>query len=275
MLHNVYLLKVVILDIKMLSKTENEMSILVEGIPVSLASAIRRAMMSEVPTMAIDSVDFKKNGSALNDEVISNRLGQVPLTFDKKAYNIKDECDNCKGKGCSRCQVDLVLKKKGPGVVYSGDLKSTSKDVQPVFDKIPITELFNPGEEVEFTATAILSTGRKHAKWQGAVVGYKNLASIKIDGDLPGKKEYVDSCPVNVFDLKGGKVVAARPINCILCMNCVDASDGRIRVEPVKESFVFNIETVSGLGVDDVLKGALYVLDAKLDEFAKTAKKLA
>jgi DNA-directed RNA polymerase subunit D len=159
------------MKIEILEKNDSEIKFSVQGITPAFANFLRRAMISEVPTMAIEWVDFKKNDSVLPDEVLANRLGQIPLTFDKKAYNLPSEC-KCEGKGCSRCQVELVLKKKGPGMVYSGDLKSKDKSVQPVFDKIPIVELFE-GEELQFEAIAQLGLGRDHVKWQAAVVGYK------------------------------------------------------------------------------------------------------
>jgi len=80
--------------------------------------------------------------------------------------------------------VKFVLKKKGPGMVYSGDLKSKAKDVQPVFDKMPIVELFEE-ENLEFEATAQLGLGREHIKWQGGIVGYKN----KTVKEVPKKEE--------------------------------------------------------------------------------------
>jgi DNA-directed RNA polymerase subunit D len=160
------------MKIKILKKNKDEMSFVAEEINHDFANELRRIMISEIATMAIEFVDFKKNDSALPDELIANRLGQTPLTFDQKAYNMPDDC-TCKGKGCSRCQVELVLKKKGLGMVYSGDLKSKAKDVQPVFDKIPIVELFEPNDEIQFEAIAQLGNGRMHAKWQAAVVGYK------------------------------------------------------------------------------------------------------
>ncbi|MBI4894835.1 MAG: hypothetical protein HY833_03835, partial [Candidatus Aenigmarchaeota archaeon] len=104
-------------------------------------------------------------------EVVANRMGMIPLTFDEKTYIMKKDC-KCEGKGCSNCQVSLVLKKKGPAIVYSGDMKTTDKSVLPVYDRIPITELFE-GQSIELEATAQLGVGREHAKWQGAVVGYK------------------------------------------------------------------------------------------------------
>jgi len=160
------------MKVEVLSKNGQEIKFAVKEINIAFANELRRIMMSEVPTMAVEFVDFKKNDSAIPDELIANRIGLIPLTFDRKAYNFNKTCGNCKGKGCSRCQVELVLKKKGPAVVYSGDMKSKTKDVQPVFDKIPIVELFE-GEELQLEAIAQLGTAREHAKWQAAVVGYK------------------------------------------------------------------------------------------------------
>jgi len=160
------------MKIQVLEKTDSEIKFLLEGVTTGFANELRRIMMMEIPTMAIEWIDFKKNDSVLNDEIIANRLGQIPLTFDRKAYNLPNAC-KCEGNGCSLCQVKLVLKKKGPSMVYSSDLKSRAKDVQPVFDKIPIVELFE-NQSLEFEATAQLGLGKDHIKWQGAVVGYKN-----------------------------------------------------------------------------------------------------
>jgi len=165
------------MKVEVLSHKGAEMKFSVEGVKPSFASALRRIMISEIPTMAIETIDFKKNDSALPDEVVANRMGLIPLTFDEKAYNLPKDC-KCEGKGCSRCQVTIVLKKRGPAVVYSGDMKSTDKSVRPVYDKIPITELFE-GQEITLEATAQLGTGREHAKWQGAVVGYKTVEDKK------------------------------------------------------------------------------------------------
>ena len=160
------------MDIKISNKTENEISFSADGINPAFANELRRIMVSEIPTLAIAYVEFKKNDSALVDEVLTNRLGQIPFTFKRGELNLQEECPSCKGKGCSNCQVKVLLKVKGPGVVYSGELKTGDKDIQPVSDKIAIVELFE-GDELQFEATAKLGMGRQHAKWQGAVVGYK------------------------------------------------------------------------------------------------------
>jgi DNA-directed RNA polymerase subunit D len=259
------------MKIDILSKTDSDIRFLVEGIKPSFALALRRMMVSEIPIMAIEWVDFKKNDSVLNDEILANRLGLVPLTFDLKNYNLPSEC-KCKGKGCSRCQVKLTLKKKASGMVYSGNLKSNAKDVKPKFEKIPIVELFEK-QELEFEATAQLGFGKEHAKWQGAVVGYKNKPNIDTRNAKP-KKEYVDSCPVKILKMNGKKLVVTDPLKCIFCMQCVEASNNEIKVEAVKDSFVFNVESASGLKPEDVVLSAVDLLENKLSGFNKNLKKL-
>ncbi len=191
------------MKVEILNLTENEIKFSIEGISQSLASALRRVMLSEVPTMAIEWVDFKKNDSALNDEIIAHRLGLVPLTFDKKVYNLPNEC-TCEGKGCSRCQVKLTLKKKGPCTVYAEDLKSTDKDVKPVYPKIPIVELLED-QELQLEATAQLGTGREHAKWQAAVVGYEvngNKFMFDVESVCGLKPEEVVISAIEVLEKK-------------------------------------------------------------------------
>jgi DNA-directed RNA polymerase subunit D len=258
------------MKIKILKESDTEVSFLIEGIKSSLASALRRIILSEIPTLAIEWVDFKKNDSALNDEIVAHRLGLIPLTFDRKAYNLPANC-KCGGKGCSRCQVRLILKKKGPCMVYSGDLKSSAKDVRPVYDKIPIVELFED-QELEFEAIAQLGFGKVHAKWQGGIVGYKNIANIVIK-NVSKKEEIVKRCPRNVFKIEKNRLVAKDPLKCNFCMQCVKISNG-IKVEPINDSFLFNVETASGIKASDLIIESASILERRMKEFKKNLKKL-
>lgn len=262
------------MKIEVLEKTNSKIKFLVSGVKTSFAGSLRRIMISEVPTMAIEWVDFKKNGSAMPDEILANRLGQVPLTYDRKAYNLPSEC-KCGGKGCSRCQVRISLKKKGPGMVHSDNLKSGDKSVKPAIEKIAIVELFGD-QELQFVATAQLGLGREHAKWKAAVVGYKNLPKIKINEiDKKNLEKFVDICPRDAFKINNGKLVVKTPVDCNLCMQCVEASKkDEIQITPIEDAFVFNVESISGLKPEEIVFLAAKILGNKMEKFKKALKKI-
>ncbi len=262
------------MKIKILEKSERKVSFVVEGVKPSFIGSLRRVMISEIPTMAIEWVNLRKNDSAMPDELFANRLGQVPLTYDEKVYNLPEDC-KCDGEGCTSCQVELSLKKKGPGYVYSDDLKTTDDSVQPAIEKIPIVELFDD-QEIELTATAQLGTGKEHAKWQGAVVGYKNLPKISIN-DIAKKdlEKFKKICPKDVFEIKDDKLVITDPVKCNLCNKCVEISEnGEIEVSPIEDSFVLNVESASGIAAEDTIKISIEILRDKTKDFKKAVDKL-
>ena len=259
------------MEVKILEKSDDKMKFLVEGINPALAGELRRIMMMEIPTLAIEWVDFVKNDSVLWDEIIAHRLGLVPWKFDMKFYNLKSEC-KCGGKGCVHCQVTFSLKKKGPCMVYADDLVPSDENVYPAFEKIPIVELME-GQELELEAIAELGFGKDHVKWQASVVGYRNVAKIKIRKG-GNKKEYADACPRNVFEFKGGKLKVKNLLDCNLCLECVNRSKGAISVEPDESKFIFKVERTSGLKAEEIVLKSFEILSKKLKEFEFDLKKL-
>ena len=266
------------MKINMLNRNDSEIKFVVEGINSDFAGELRRIMLSELPTMAIEWVDFIKNDSPLPDEVIADRLGQIPFTFDKRAYNLPSKC-KCKGEGCSRCQVKMSLKKKGPGVVYASDIKSNAKDVKPVFERIPIVELFDD-QELEFNAISQLGLGKDHAKWQAAVVGYKNVPSISVNvKDKKSVETLASLCPRHVLKANNGKIVVTNPLECNMCMQCVEAVEdgivkGEVKVQAIEDSFVFTVETVSGWKAEEIVSKAVEILETKMKDFVKAVRKI-
>jgi len=242
-----------------------------EGINSALAGELRRIMMSEVPTLAIEWVDFVKNDSVLWDEIIASRLGLIPLVFKSKSYKFKEDC-RCHGKGCTHCQVTLSLVKKGPCTVYSGNLIPSDKKVKPVYDKIPIVELTGR-QEIKFEVVAQLGLGKNHAKWQAAIVGYRAIPKITVSkrGD---REEYADRCPKKVFTFKSKKLKVAKPLECNLCMTCVELSKGAIKVKTDEKDFLFKLETACGLKPKEIVMKSIEILNDKLNEFSKDLRKL-
>lgn len=139
----------------------------------SFANLLRRMILENVPTLAIEEVEFKNNDSILYDEIVAHRLGLIPLTTDLKTYNLPDNC-KCKGKGCAMCSVILTLTEKGPKTVYASSLKSKDPKVKPTFPETPIVKLLKD-QKLQFTATAVLGRGKEHTKWSPAHVHYKSI----------------------------------------------------------------------------------------------------
>ena len=150
---------------------KNRLIFSLSGVDTAYANTLRRIMGFEVPVMAIDDVEFRKNTSILYDELISHRLGLIPLSTDLKAYNLMSEY-KCKGAGCASCTVKLTLKAQGPGTVYASEIKSKDPAIKPLFGKMPIVKLLE-GQEIEFEATAILGMGKEHSKWCPGLIFYK------------------------------------------------------------------------------------------------------
>ena len=131
--------------------------------PLSFSSALRRIMISEVPTYAIENVYIYENTSSMYDELLAHRLGLIPI----------------KGKPVSSDEVIIFsLIKEGPCVVYSGDLESEEGEV--AFNNIPIVKL-KEGQKLELECEALVGVGKIHAKWQPCNAVYKQVGKDEVE----------------------------------------------------------------------------------------------
>ncbi|XP_047949841.1 DNA-directed RNA polymerases I and III subunit rpac1-like [Salvia hispanica] len=113
--------------VEVISLSEDDMEFDLTGIDVTIANALRRILIAELPTMAIEKVFIAKNTSVVQDEVLSHTLGLVPLKVDPRHFNYMSEKDepnekntivfklharNEKGGGTTQCPI--TGKKEGP-----------------------------------------------------------------------------------------------------------------------------------------------------------------
>jgi len=68
------------------AKGEEQVIFDVAGIKPSLANALRRIMLAEVPTMAIEKVWFSDNTSVIPDEMLAHRIGLLPIKVDPNDF---------------------------------------------------------------------------------------------------------------------------------------------------------------------------------------------
>ncbi|MFH1126378.1 MAG: DNA-directed RNA polymerase subunit D [Candidatus Altiarchaeota archaeon] len=180
------------MKIKNIEQDGNIVTFNIKDVEISLLNALRRTVISEIPTMAIEMVTYQANTSILSDELLAHRLGLLPLITDPKMYNQITEC-TCKGKGCGKCTVKLTLKAEGPKTVYSGELNPADGETKPVYESIPLVKLTST-QQLEFEATAQLGYAKDHAKWQAGIASYEQKDDKSYDyylesyGQLPVKK---------------------------------------------------------------------------------------
>ena len=239
------------------------------------ANTLRRVMIDEVPTMAIEEVEFIKNNSILYDEMVAHRLGLVPLKTDLKSYNLPDKC-KCEGKGCNRCQLKLVLRAtKGAGTVYSSEIKSKDPAVKPFDGNIPIVKLLK-GQVLELDATAVLGRGRDHMKWSPCHAYYKYKPVIEITGDVKNPEALIEVDHNNIFEIKEKKLTVNKD-KILECDLSIDFSeiDKNVKVAASETDFVFYIESFGQLSCKEIVSAAIDVFDEMLNEFVEELKKSA
>lgn len=259
------------MEIRILEKAKDKryLSFMIRGTTPAYANALRRFMMVEVPTMAIEDVEFVKNSSVMYDETLAHRLGLLPLTTDLKSYRMKKGPED---DGAAACEAILTLKTKGPCTVYASALKSKDQKIVPVYPEMPICVLLK-GQELELQATAILGKGKEHTKWSPCLVWYSYEPNLTINPKSEELERVRHLYPPLIFD-KSGKIDKAA----ILDNNLVDAVDGVcddvIKVEYNEKNIIFHIESWGQLDCKVILQKALELFDEQLDALDAEVKEL-
>lgn len=254
-------------------KKSGKLCFLLEGVDVSIANALRRAAVEEVPVMAIEDVELRKNSSALYDEIVAHRLGLLPLTTDLKSYVLPSEC-KCNGEGCGRCTVKLTLEASSQGSVYASEIKTNDPKIKPCFPETLILKLLK-GQRIEFEATACLGRGKEHMKWSPGLTYYKLKPMLAIDSaKVKNPEDIAEHCPKGVLETKNGKLVVNQEkiYDCDLCGDCEKRTEGAVRIEKNSTDFVFYVESWGQLEPKDIVSEAIEILEGKAAEFEKKIK---
>ncbi len=256
------------------NKEHGKLSFILKDSAPVFANTLRRLMVDEVPTMAIEDVEFTKNNSILYDEMIAHRLGLVPLKTDLKSYNLPEKC-KCEGKGCNRCQLKIVLKATNKaGTVYASELKSKDPAVKPVYPYMPIVKLLK-GQSLELEATAVLGKGKTHMKWSPCHVYYKYRPIVEITGDVKNPEAIIEMDHNNIFEIKDRKLVVNKDkvIDCDLSLDYSEI-DKNVKVTASDTDFIFYVESFGQLSCKEIVNKAVDMLDEQLDDFEEEFKKV-
>jgi DNA-directed RNA polymerase subunit D len=239
------------MQLKFLFKDKEKYYFLAEGFSPEQINSLRRIIIEEVPTMAIEEVYISENQSALYDEQLALRLGLIPLKTDL-SYNFRNEC-SCGGSGCSLCEVKFKLEIEGKGYSYSKDLKSSDPNVVPVYDNIPIVYL-EEGQKIKLEAIAIMGKGKDHSKWTPAHVYFFEFPKV----------EFLDKS----LNLKEEDLIKNGLENLVILER-----ERKIKLNFEKNKYIFVIEPFGQLNVEDILDEAIGELISKFEEFKEKFEK--
>ncbi len=247
------------MKIERVTLSDDRGEIIFSDVQPHLLNAFRRALMVDVPKMAIDKVEIHlgaisdENGKTyesttpLFDEIIAHRLGMVPVPTDGDALikghlKLEKECD-CSGTGCQNCQIMYSLNKRGPSTVYSGDLEQLKNS---------------------------------HICTQYA--GYRPIPNITIDQKKINDPERVAAnCPKDVFKVSKKSLKIDNLEACILCKACENediSGKGAINVDINTSRYFFKFETDGAIEPKFAIIYALKVLEAKYSDFQESLAEL-
>ncbi len=256
------------MKISILNKTKSKFTFLVEGVTPSYINTIRRLIIAEVPTMAIEDVEFRQNDSVLYDEMLALRLGLISLKTDLKSYSLPKEC-SCEGAGCAKCQLKLTLKVEGPKMVYASDFKSADPKVIPVYPETPIIKLLE-NQKLELEATAILGKGKEHMKWAPGLASFRGLPIITAGKDAD--KEIIKKNG-KVLSITGSKITVLNYLKYNTSIE-QDLENNGFIIDYSDTDYIFTVESWGQLKPLAIIESAIGEYEKELKLFQKIIKKL-
>ncbi|KAK4687035.1 DNA-directed RNA polymerases I and III subunit RPAC1, partial [Tremellales sp. Uapishka_1] len=208
------------------------------GVDASIANALRRVMIAEVPTVAIEDVYVWNNTSIMQDEVLAHRIGLIPLkidprtvTFKRKTATAPSEADThvfdirikCDKRADAAPGETDPRKKYHDANVYTGMMKWVAQGTQatqykgkepgPVNPDILLVKL-RPGQILDLHCFARKGVGADHAKFSPvATASYRLLPHIILRGPIPPEhQQKFKSCfPEGVVAIEKGECVIKNP----------------------------------------------------------------
>ncbi|KAF7977954.1 hypothetical protein HWV62_2043 [Athelia sp. TMB] len=279
------------------------------GVDASIANAFRRIMIAEVPTVCTENVYVFNNTSVIVDEVLSQRIGMVPLNVDPALIDMKESITdqptdrntlvfklnvNCtrnlsapKGttdplqlyNNAEVLSSHLAWEPQGEQAVVFGD-----RPPAPTNPNIVLAKL-RPGQSVDMELHAVKSVGKDHAKFSPvATASYRILPLIKLVPAKPVPPELAEKFAacfapgVIKVDPRTKKVSVDEEK---MRRDTVSREvyrhpefEGCVELKRVRDFFLFKIESESFYKPESLLPEAVKIMRAKIATIRQAAEAL-
>ena len=166
-----------VLTLIVLQAASSHVDFTLSNVDLAFANSLRRTMLAEIPTMAIDLVEVETNTSVLADEFIAHRLGLIPLNskqIEDVLYTRDCDCDQY----CENCSITLSLRARCTGDeimrVYARDLVVAEPRPNEWVGLPVITDeqglgsvifKLRKGQELSMKCVAKKGIAKEHSKW--------------------------------------------------------------------------------------------------------------
>ncbi|TFY79125.1 hypothetical protein EWM64_g4886 [Hericium alpestre] len=280
------------------------------GVDASIANAVRRILIAEVPSIAIEYVYVWNNTSVMADEVFAQRLGMLPLNVDPALIDMKEgpqEQATDRNTIVFRLAVTCERNKSAPrdatedsvrfinSEVRAGHLKwdpqgeqaavlAPLKEPAPTNPNIVLMKL-RPGQEIEMEMHAIKGVGKDHAKFSPvATASYRLLPHVILNPQKPIAPQHAEkfqkcfSPGVIRIDPKT-KAVSVDPRNVRNESMSREALrhpefEGSVELARVRDHFIFHVESEGPYVPERLPIESIRVMREKIAALKKAAEAL-
>ena len=231
------------MKVRVLDRTEEQIRFVLSDTPVPIANALRRVMISEVPTMAIEELQVEENTSIMQNEFLAHRMSLLPIRCKETVKQAHFHMDvACSGKeGAAR---DVLAR----------DLVSLTDGVEICHPDALVAKLCR-GQVLRFRATAEWGTGSQHAKWSPVCT-----ATYRFIAEIPPEDQDSD-------DEEDEVLRAIRMEDLAFCEEDLgqDPSARHVTMKHRPNAYLFTVETKGSLAPHEIVQQAFRVLQSKLD----------
>ncbi|KAI0061967.1 hypothetical protein BV25DRAFT_1826267 [Artomyces pyxidatus] len=278
------------------------------GVDASIANALRRILIAEVPVVAIEYVYSWNNTSVMVDEVFAHRLGLIPLNVDPALIEMKESpTDQATDRNTIVFKLNVTCTRRPDAprdsvdpskLFFNSEVLSSDLVWEPqgeqedVFAKPPgptnpniVLVKLRPGQEINMEMHAVKGVGKDHAKFSPvATASYRLLPKIILNPAKPVPPhlaEKFQKCfsPGVIRVHPTTKEVSVDPEN--VRKDSVSREvlrhpefEGCVQLARVRDHFIFNIESEGAYEPQRLLLESVKVMREKISSLRRAAEAL-